>query len=179
MAITWVTETTVPSANVVSSALVTKGGADNVRWPTTISVTDTGVGKVESGVSITVLVIVVCVPWNVPEVPELDGVAIPCVKEVVVIGDTLVGAQETSLGRPCPVEGGKPWDMDVWEVFEVERALATAGHDEANFTVVTDFGETKDDCGDFVGVGEELSGTARGPEVTNTLERAGEWPDGL
>ena len=178
---TWVTETTVPSANVVSSAVVTKGGADNVRWPTTISVTDTGVGKVESGVSIPVLVIVVCVPWNVPEVPELDDddVAIPRVEEVAVIGDTLVGAQETSLGRPCPVEGGKPWDTDMWEVFEVGRKLATAGHDEADFTIVTDFGETKDDCGDFLGVGEELPESARGPEVTNTPERAGEWPDGL
>jgi hypothetical protein len=176
---TWVTETTVPSASVVSSALVTKEGADNVRRPTTISVTDTGVGKVESGVSITVLVIVVCVPWNVPEVPELNGVAIPRVKEVAVIGETLVGAQETSLSKPCPVEGGKPWDMDTWEVFEVEKALATAGHDEADFTVVTDLGETKDDCGNFLGVGEEASGTARGPEVTKTLERAVEWPDGL
>lgn len=91
---------------MVSSALVTKGGADNVRRPTPISVTETGVRKVDSGVSVTVLVIVVCAPWNVPGVPELDGAAVPWVKKVVVI--SVVGAQETWLGRSCPVEGGKP-----------------------------------------------------------------------
>jgi hypothetical protein len=158
---------------------VTKGCADKVRRPTTTSVTDTGVGKVDSGVSVTVLVIVVCVPWNVPGLPELDGVTIPCVEKVVLIGDTLVGAQEIWLGRPYPVEGSKPWDMNTWELFEVERALATAGHDGVDFTVATDFGETKDDCGGFLKVGEELSGIARGAEVTNTLGRAAEWPDGL
>jgi len=152
-----------------------------VRWPTTISVTETGVGKVDSGVSVTVLVIVVCVPWNVPGVSELDGVTVPWVKKVVVIGDTLVpvGAQETWLGRPCPVEGGKSWDMDTWEVLEERGVRATAGHDRVDFTIVTDFEETKDDCGGFLGVGEELSGTARGPEVANTPGRAAEWPDGL
>ena len=139
--------------------LVTKGGADNVRRPATISVTETGVGKVDSGVCVIVLGIVVCVPWNVPGVPLIDVVAVPWVKKVVVIGDTLVGAQETWLGG---------------------RVRATAGHDKVDFTVVADVGETKDDCGGgFLGVGEELSGTARGPEVTNTLGRVAEWPDGL
>ena len=142
-----------------------------------IPVTEAGVRKVESGVTITVLVIVVCVPCNVPGVSELDGVAVPWVEKVVVIGDTLVGAQETWLDRPWPVEGGKLWDVEMWEVFDVGR-VAT-GHDRVDFTVVTDFGETTDDCGGFLGVGEELSGTARGPEVTNTLERAVERPDGL
>jgi len=152
-----------------------------VRRPTTIPVTEPGVRKVNSGVTVTVLEIVMCVPWNVPGVPELDGAAVPWVKEVAVIGDTLVGAQETWLGRPCPVERGKPWDMNTWGMFEIRWVLVTAGHDGVDFTVVTDidFGEMKDDCGGFLGVREELSGTARGPEVTNTLERAVEWPDGL
>ena len=61
MAITWVTEITVPSASVVWPVLVIKGGADTVGWPATISVIETGVEKVDSGVSVTVLVIVGCV----------------------------------------------------------------------------------------------------------------------
>jgi hypothetical protein len=144
-----------------------------------MSVTETGVGKVDSGVCVIVLVIVVCVPWNVPGVPLIDGAAVPWVKKVVVIGNTLVGAQETRLGRPCPIERGKPWDVDIREVFEVGRVRAKTGHDKVDFTVVADFGETKDDCGGFLGIGEELSGTARWAEVTNTLGRAAEWPDGL
>jgi len=62
LAITWVTEITVPSASVVVwPVLVIKGGADTVGWPATISVIETGVEKVDSGVSVTVLAIVGCV----------------------------------------------------------------------------------------------------------------------
>jgi hypothetical protein len=100
---------------VVWPVLVIKGGADTVGWPATISVIETGVEKVDSGVSVTVLVIVGCVLWDVPRVPGLTGVVVTWVKGVVVIGDSLVGAQDTWLGRPCQEDGSVPWDLDMWE----------------------------------------------------------------
>ena len=61
----------------------------------------------------------------------------------------------------------------------VSAEAETAGHPRVDLAETTDFGETEEDCGGFPGVGEGLSGTARGFEVTSKLERAAERPDGL
>jgi hypothetical protein len=57
--ITWVTETTSPSAIVVTPTLVIEGGTDTVGWSSVVSAIETGAGSVDSGVSVTMLVTVV------------------------------------------------------------------------------------------------------------------------
>jgi hypothetical protein len=54
--------TAVPSGNVESPVVVTDGGAVMVTWLSVVSVIETGVEKVDSGVSVTVVVIVERVP---------------------------------------------------------------------------------------------------------------------
>ncbi len=73
LAITWVTVTTVPSDNVESPVVVMTGGAVRVTWLSVVSVIETGVEKVDSGVSVIVLVIVGCVLCAIPEVSRPVG----------------------------------------------------------------------------------------------------------
>ena len=54
--------TTFPSGNVESPVVVMNGGAVMVTWPSVVSVIETGLEKVENGVSVTVVVVVERVP---------------------------------------------------------------------------------------------------------------------
>ena len=54
--------TAVTSGNVESPVVVTNGGAVVVTWMSVVSVIETGVEKVDSGVSVTVVLIVERVP---------------------------------------------------------------------------------------------------------------------
>jgi hypothetical protein len=65
-----------------------------------------------------------------------------------VIGDRLVGAQATWLGRSCPVGGGEPWSLDTLE-FEVGGQVSvlagaeTAGHSRVDLAEITGTDDTK------------------------------------
>ena len=63
------TVSTVPSDCVEAAMLVIKGGAVKVTLPLTVSEIETGVEKVDSGVSVTVSVLVIAVPWTLPSWP--------------------------------------------------------------------------------------------------------------
>ena len=98
--------TTAPPGDVDSPVVVTNGGAVMVAWLSVVWVIEMGVEKVDSGVSVTVLVSVLCELIEVPRLVENsvteaggdaatgDGLCDTVTEEL--LGVTTLGAVEAS-----------------------------------------------------------------------------------